>query len=289
MLKRFQLFSVSLDILLFALSVALLTYLAQTSQWLIFTIASLATILLYAILQYSKAKPILDRLDSLHAQQHLWVQKTQEVGIVSIFNMQDSEQQLERNRATAEMIKRGNVFNLLALSATSYIDPGTKRHWDILRPRIERGAPFRILLMNPFCHEKHVRDELNYGSIPFDPRFRFDLLYDLYNRYTNADIKITSLNIYCTLFFTEEEMIYDPYHLGKIGDRLENNFFAFRFKNISTTSSHIGSHDYYDILKKHFEYLWLTAEGFEGFLQNHKNEIQNTQFKSLEIHARLRS
>lgn len=200
-------------------------------------------------------------------------------GIIEIYNMQDRDEQTKRNKETKELILQGSIFYLLALSAVSYIDPGIKRHWDYLKPKLDNGATIKILLMDPFQKEKKYRDKLNSISTSLDPKFRFDLLVNLYNRYSNANIRIAAQNIYCSVFFSEKEMIYDPYHLGKIGDRLENNFFALRIANSENTIN------YYHILKQHFEYLWSTSEDFESFVKRqHSNLV--IPYKKVEIKHR---
>lgn len=52
-------------------------------------------------------------------------------------------------------------------------------------------------------------------------------------------------------------MIYDPYHLGKIGDRIENNFIALEFKN---------DNENYNILKNHFNNSWSLSKSIEDII-----------------------
>ncbi len=200
-------------------------------------------------------------------------------GLVRFYNMQDQDEQSKRNSDTKELILQGNMFYLLAFSAASYIDPGIKRHWDFLRSKLDNGAPMQVLLMDPFHKEKRYRDKLNSISTSFDPKFRFDLLVNLYNRYPSASIKVVTQNIYCINFFSEKEMIYDPYHLGKISDRLENNFFALRIANSEDPNN------YYKVLKRHFEHLWSISEDFENFTKRqHANLV--IPYKKVDVKAR---
>lgn len=134
-------------------------------------------------------------------------------------------------------------------------------------------------MLNPFSKEKLVRDKLNGIMTPSDPKFRLDLLVNAYNQYPAIKIRITNYNIYCSLFFSEKDLIFDPYHLGKVGDRIENNFFALKLTN-STESG-----DYYKILKKHFEYLWSNSVEFEVFLKKHKNDFL-PQYGAINLRSR---
>src|SRR3712207_6847352 len=55
-----------------------------------------------------------------------------------------------------------------------------------------------------------------------------------------------------SVFYSDDEMVYDPYHLGAVGDRLENTFFALQ---LSPTHGRTGP-SYFDQLRSHFEFLW---------------------------------
>jgi hypothetical protein len=201
-------------------------------------------------------------------------------GLVEIYNMQDQDQQNKRNVDTRQIILQGNTFYLLAISAVSYIDPGIKRHWDYLKSKVDNGAPFYLLLLDPFHKEKKYRDKLNKIATSFDPKFRFDLLINLYNQYPNVNIRIAKQNIYCSLFFSEKEMIYDPYHMGKVGDRLENNFFNLRIGISNTTNN------YYYVLKRHFDYLWSMSEEFESFVANRSSDLLSPH-EQIRVRSRI--
>lgn len=201
-------------------------------------------------------------------------------GLVEIYNMQEQDQQNKRNVDTKQIIMKGNTFHLLALSAVSYIDPGIKRHWEYMRPKLENGVPFYLLLLDPFNKEKKFRDKLNKIGSSFDPKFRLDLLINLYNTYPNVSIRIAKQNIYCSIFFSDKEMIYDPYHMGRVGDRLENNFFNIRIENLNSVN------DYYLVLNRHFEYLWSMSDEFETFVENHSSDLLPSH-KRIKVRSRM--
>lgn len=207
----------------------------------------------------------------------LWLDRTGPPGVVAFYDMQQPIQQSQRNEATIRLINSGSQFSLLAVTALSYIDPDIKRHWDTLKHKLYNGASFRILLLNPFCQEKKLRMKLNYDSSTLDPKLKLELLIDLYNTFDNVNIRFSSNNIYCSLFFSDDEMIYDPYHLGKVGDRLENNFFALMLKRISDRPGASSEYSYFSLLKEHFEYLWSTADDFEVFLKRWDKELKKME------------
>lgn len=285
MTKRINQVAFVLEILLFALSVGILSFLAQNSLWILFFILLALCIVLFVTLQTIRTKPVFERIRKLEEVEFRLAKRTQQSGILDIYNMQDSVQQHERNEATRDILTQGEVFSLLSLTAASYIDPSIKRHWDHLKPKIEEGAPFRLLLMNPFCKEKEVRDRLNNISLSYDSKSRLDLVVDLYNRYPNISVRFTSQSIYCAVFFNQSEMIYDPYHLGKIEDRIENYFIALRIKKMED-SKVVKAKSYFNILKQHFEFLWITADDLETFFSKYQAQLANTPFKALTIKSR---
>jgi len=285
MLKKFHQIIAIIEVIVYILSISILTYFSGKNNWKMFFSIALICIILFLFLQIIRTKPILNKLKLLEEMQFQLVKRTQEFGISNIYNMREIYEQNERNSVTREIIKRGNVFSLVSLTAASYIDTGLKRHWDILKLKLDEGVPFRLLLMNPFCKEKEIRDKLNSISTPYDSKFRLDIIIELYNKYPNVNIRISSNNIYCAVFFSENEMIYDPYHVGKIEDRIENYFLSLKIDKMEKENPN-SKQSYFNILKQHFEYLWNTADEFEMFLDKYKEYLGKSQSNSLNIKPR---
>lgn len=183
----------------------------------------------------------------------------------------------ERNIVNIEIINRGNRFSLLGETGSSYIDPSVRRHWDDLKVKLDEGAPLRLLIVNPFCKSKRLRNELNGVTTKLDPKLKLEIIYNLYRKYPNVDVKFTD-EIYCSIFFSEREMMYDPYHLGKVADRLENYFLAFHFEDRNASP---GSFSYYKILKNHFEILWTKAIDLETFIDMYRSHLQEAGLESI--------
>jgi len=263
MLKRIPQGVIFFEVLLFALSVGLLGYLGERNLWTYFWATVIISIVLFATLQIHKWKPVTEYLARREDTEFRIGKRFDEFGIANIFNMQIPEEQFERNQLTQELIRSGRVFSLLSLSAASYVDPSVKRHWDALRPKLDSGAPFRLLLQAPLCPEKKVRDALNSTATEFDSKLSLPRLLELYNRYPNLSIRFSPTSIYCAAFIVDDDMIYDPYHLGKLEDRIENYFVCFHLRAAKASQQ---GHSYYAILRAHFEHLWNTAEDFERYL-----------------------
>lgn len=283
-LRTVLLSSFVIEIVLFLATAGALSFLAETGRWILFSIVLCASTVLFIFVALSRTKPLLEWIERRAEKQQRLLMRTERFGIADIFNMQIFDEQEERNRETRRIVQEGATFSLLSLTAASYIDPGLRRHWDALKSKISDGAPFRLLLQDPFCEEKVVRDRLNTAGNRPDSKFRFDLLANLHNTYSNVKIKFTASNVYCALFFTEKELIYDPYHLGKVEDRIENYFLSFR---VIAQEMRGDGHPYYRILRSHFEALWSSAEDIETFWARNARKIARSPSRDALLTRRM--
>lgn len=273
-----------LDLLMFVITVGLLTFLSENNMWLWFAIAFIFCSALFGIMRFLEWGPIKKMLEDEKEKNFYFTTKLKKARIEDFYNMQYSTEQNLRNERTKSIISNGKTFNLLSMTAASYLDPSVKRHWDYLSKAIENGCQLNIIIMDPLCYEKEIRNKINKIGSPWDSKLDFKRLIDLYNKYQNINIKIYSNNIYCALLFSETEMIYDPYHLGKVSDRIENYFISFHYKNEPHED---GSFSYYDILKKHFEYLWINSESFEMYINKNMQNVIYGDLKEVRVQSRF--
>lgn len=197
-------------------------------------------------------------------------------GIQALFNMQETQEMHIRNQITIEIINRGTQFSLLTETGASYIDPSLRRHWDFLKEKLEQGTQFRFLLIDPFCDAKKLRNRLNGVTNHIDPKYRLDLVRKLCEKYSNVELRFTD-QTYCALFFSESEMVYDPYHLGTLADRLENYSFAIHIKKVELTQP---SFPYYAFFQSHFERLWEDAMKLSEFMKTYEFNLKGTAFEN---------
>lgn len=237
---------------------------------------ALSSILL-ALLKYLESQPMLTRIQDLEQRQFQIVQSFDKWGLKKLFNMQDAKELHQRNLANLEIIQSGSHFSLLAESASSYLDPSVRRHWDFIKERLEEGFPLRLLLIDPFCSSKAIRNERNGVVAKIDPKLKFHTIASAVAKFENIELRFTT-EPYCSLFFTETSMIYDPYHLGKIGDRIENYFIAIQM----VKKKNPGEISVYDILRDHFEYLWSKSMRLQDFLSKYKKELDTDTVQLFE-------
>ena len=135
-------------------------------------------------------------------------------------------------------------------------------------------------MLDPFCAEKEIRDRINEAGAPYDSKLDLNTLIKLYNDYPNVSVRLVSHNIYGAIFFTEDCMIYDPYHLGRIATRIENRFLALE---IIPSEQHDGKQPfgYYKILAAHFTALWQVSESFEEWIGRHSGQLPTELAKKI--------
>ncbi len=263
---------IALEVTLFAVSLFLCTYFSETGRWFPFVVIAGFCVVLFTILEYLKSEPVTRRLlEKFERHTHL-EKKFRSMGIAALFNMQSPREQDERNEVNRRIITEGTNFSLVAETASSYVVPEVRRHWDVLKARLDEKCQLRLLIVDPFCDAKAIRNERNDVSSPIDPKLRLDRLIEIVGIYPNVQLRFTT-EPYCSLFFSEREMIYDPYHLGKIAERIENRFIAMAIRKESDN----GTNQVFAVLQDHFEFLWNTAETLETFRESHKTQLKKAK------------
>jgi hypothetical protein len=83
----------------------------------------------------------------------------------------------------------------------------------------------------------------------------------------NVEIRVTRHPINCSLFFTKQTALYDPYLWGKLkaGDATENNFWVFRFERMGGEGKEAGC---YQLLQSHFEFLLSNSVPFAEVMRS---------------------
>ncbi|MCX6848345.1 MAG: hypothetical protein NTY98_05455 [Verrucomicrobia bacterium] len=261
---RWRKFSIVAEIVLFFVTVGILAYLSQNLHWKAFWTVTIISTLIYALLKFLEHGPLLEQLAKLEATQTRFALRFEAWGIIDVFNMRHQNEMVLRNAANQSLINNGNDFALLAETAASYLDPSARRHWDFLKTKLEQGRRLRLLIIDPLCDSKQLRNKVNEVTSLIDPKLRLDLLKKLQLTYpSNVEIRFTK-EIYCSIFITDKGLIYDPYHLGREASRLENYFIAIEIAKA-------GDEKAYWLLYNHFENLWRDAERFDDWMSRNED------------------
>ncbi|MGY1804379.1 hypothetical protein ACI78T_13965 [Blastococcus sp. SYSU D00922] len=266
--SRIQKTKVALEIVLFAGSTVALAALSENGLWWWFGVVAVVCASLFAVLRVAESGPGIRTLQELERRQTELVRRLTACGVVRWFDMQDVDQVNERNDICRQIVDRGTSFALSGSTGASYVDPATHRHWPNVKRRLDSGATFRLLLTDPFSDSKKLRNRLNGVRTLLDPKLDLANVIRLTQRYSNFEVRLTT-EVYCSVFYSDHEMIYDPYHLGAVGDRLENVFFALQ---LSPTHGRAGP-SYFDQLRSHFEFLWREGQTLHDFVAQHREDL----------------
>ncbi|MFV9832169.1 MULTISPECIES: hypothetical protein [Bacillus subtilis group] len=247
-LRKLYLSNTILEIILFALAALVLNIFLGNDMFKSAVATALIAIILEIILKVKGINPLLKKAKKIE----ILYDNMKKNGIKNIYFMYDRNSKKERNEKTQVAISKASYMYLLAETGRSYIDASTDRHWKEVKNQLDKSTSFKVLLINPECENKIVRNKLN-NSNGVDRKLNFEELKALVSKYETLEIRFTD-QVYNTLFFTNDYMIYDPYHLGKTSERLENNFVAIEFDS--------GSNNY-KTMKSHFDYCWKNSKSIE--------------------------
>ncbi|HET7229156.1 MAG TPA: hypothetical protein VFJ16_04105 [Longimicrobium sp.] len=282
--RRREFVLAGLEIFVFLLTSGLLAYLSEIHSWGSFGVILFVALILVVLLTILRVGPVAAYLRNLERREFELGQRFSSLGGAKFYNMQIAEEQNDRNEETQRVIRGATVMYLLANSAASYVDPGIWRHWPSVRDRLNHGATLNILLLDPLSEDKRVRDQLNTAGEAPDSKFKFPVFIELYNTFQNVHIRFVRENVYCSLFFSQDAMFYDPYHLGRFHDRIER-MFCLKFLSMETGT---GTISYYAVLKRHFDALWLMSTDFEDYFDQNSQIISTLIPSSLTIRRRHR-
>lgn len=254
-----------IEIAIFLLSAGGMGYTAQKNLWGWFTACMLGSAALLGLTRWFESSPLRAYLKDLESRRNRSALNFEAWGIKDVFNMRHQDEIARRNAANQLLIQEGNRFSLLAESAASYIEPTIRRHWDALKTKLDGGCQFRLLILDPFCDSKVLRNKQNNVTAPIDPKLRIDRLRELAKAYKNVEVRFTT-EPYCSIFITDKGLIYDPYHLGKDIGRIENYFLAVEIEKA-------GDEKAYMLMSSHFDTLWNQAQSMATWLKKHRDRL----------------
>ncbi|MFD2924210.1 hypothetical protein [Halobacillus naozhouensis] len=240
------------EVILFSCSVVLINILLSEKLYWWVLVVAIIILTLEIFIKHKEYNPIIKQATKREQK----IKQIENHGITNQYFMNNNESKSVRNSETAKAIDKSNEMHLIAETGKSYLDIPTDRHWKNIKEKLDEGIHFRVLLINPYCDNKSIRNEMN-NVEGADRKLDIENIIKLMKRYENLEIKFTD-QVYCSLFFTDKYMIYDPYHLGKIADRIENNFIAIEF-NCDNRN--------YNILKSHFNNCWKYALSFKEVIK----------------------
>lgn len=190
-------------------------------------------------------------------------------GLDAVYNMQSIADQDRRNSDTLGSIRGARSLRLAANSGASYLSVGLNRHWESVRLRLEERVPFKVVLLDPFCLERKVRNQINVEGEADDSKLALGDIIRASNKYPDLEVRFVQAGMSCTVFITDEVAYFDPYHLAPDGGRITNRFMCLRMGKM-VPSQGLSN---YEVLSRHFEQLWRISVPLETWMQAHQHEL----------------
>ena len=253
------------EILLF-ISAIVSAYFSQMAQWSNFLWVSVTATAIFIALKVIEAVPTSRQLMARENFAAKIATAAGSYGVIDYFNMQSPIDQSRRNECAQTEIKKASTLWLCANSGSSYLDPSVYRHWPFIESRLNSGAEFRVVLLDPLSNEKAFRNQINVGGENFDSKINIANLIKLTNNFPGLEIRFAKHGMHATVFGNEHSLFFDPYQVGIVGDRIENRSFSLQILQHDPDEG-IGL---YRLFKSHFDTLWRSGISLERWLvENH--------------------
>lgn len=190
-------------------------------------------------------------------------------GITDLYNMQISADQDRRNADTQQAISTANSMLLCANSGASYLNAALARHRPYVVERLKAGCIFQVLLLDPLSHEKRLRDEVNVEGEQADSKLSLGDIIRLCNDYSRLDVRFIDRGMTCSLFFANDILFFDPYHLAYRDGRIENRFLCLRMVRVKP----VAGVSYFELFQSHWDVLWARGVPIQEWLTRNRQRL----------------
>jgi hypothetical protein len=222
---------------------------------------------------------------------HAWIDTLSRSGLTNAFRIK--KQNRDRLQRVTELICEESklkhpYFRLVASSGFSYLNSSVGPVWveaGLGEAVYEKKARFDVVLESPFSDFAECRALAN-GETRHQWDRKVDLrgLERLQADRPNVRIRVTEIPVNCSLFVTSKSVFYDPYLWARpnLVGHTENNFWVLEFQR--------GEQDYdcYELLKKHFAFVWENSITLKEFLKQKPSYRRRTELFEQQAGARIR-
>lgn len=191
-------------------------------------------------------------------------------GVTDFYNMQIAADQNRRNTDTQLAISTANSMFLCANSGASYLNAALARHRPYVVDRLRAGCVFQVLLLDPLSHEKRLRDEVNVQGEQADSKLSLGDIIRLCNDYVRLDVRFIDRGMTCSLFFANDVLFFDPYHLAYRDGRIENRFLCLRMVRVNPPAGM----SYFDLFRSHWDVLWQRGVPIQDWLRRNRERLE---------------
>lgn len=190
-------------------------------------------------------------------------------GVADFYNMQLAADQNCRNTDTQHAISTANSMFLCANSGASYLNAALARHRPFVVERLKAGCIFQVLLLDPLSHEKRLRDEVNVQGEQADSKLSLGDIIRLCNEHLRLEVRFIDRGMTCSLFFANDVLFFDPYHLAYRDGRIENRFLCLQMVRVNPPSGV----SYFDLFRSHWDVLWPRGIPIQEWLARNRERL----------------
>lgn len=264
-------FGLAIEALVFAASAfgaTLLTSFLTSSLW-VYLVAATAATGLFAGIRWLFSEPHRVALLAHDTMADTLADAAMSYGVTDLYNMQRLQDQNRRNLDTVTTIDKANTMSLAANSGASYLSVGLQRHWPAVRQRLGERVPFRVILLDPFCHERALRNSVNVAGERDDNKLPLGDIIRAANDFPHLEVRFVDRGMSCTVFITEEEAYFDPYHLAEDGGRISNRFICLKMRKTNVPQGMSN----YEMVRRHFDALWAASTPLPSWMEANRERM----------------
>lgn len=264
-------FGLAIEALVFVVSAfgaTLLTSFVKAPLWMYLVVAIAATSLFLGIRWlFSEPQRVAQLAHDTMAD--TLADAVMSYGVTDVYNMQRLSDQDRRNRDTAVTIEKANTMSLAANSGASYLSVGLQRHWPAVRQRLGERVPFRVILLDPLCGERVLRNTINVAGERDDNKLPLGDIIRASSEFPHLEIRFADRGMSCSVFVTEDEAYFDPYHLAEDGGRISNRFMCWKMHKTSVPQGVSN----YEMVRRHFDSLWAASTPLPKWIETNRERM----------------
>jgi hypothetical protein len=262
--------TIFVESLLFVLGAFLANYLISKQNLGTYAISAIVLLFVYFVFKLFLLRDDRYRIKIFETLSDNIARSAQSYGIRRLYNMQIPADQDQRNSDTHVSIGHAKSLFLCANSGASYLNAAVVRHRPHILERLKAGYGFQVLLLDPLSEEKRLRDDVNVAGELTDSKLALGDIIRLCNEYPRLDVRFISHGMTCSLFFADDVLFFDPYHLAFHDGRIENRFLCLQIDRAVVPNGL----SYFDLFQSHRDVLWERGKRIEEWLPTNRARLE---------------
>jgi len=245
-----------IELILYILSTGLLVYLAEKGEWVYFSIFFGVSFVLFVLLKLFELKPIRVYFSNLEKREFYFKNRLLKNGIVDFYNLSDLKENFEKISQLRQCLQSANFVKYVSLTGFMLINRDSKLLYDDMINFLEKGNLLKLIIVDPKSEALMLRNTIHNIK---ESNLSIDYAKEINDKYKNLEIRVCKHSIYGSSFITNEVIFFDPYHLGKDTNSINNRFFTIKILKLKESM-------FYNIMDSHFENLWGNSVNFKDYI-----------------------